>query len=98
MPKIVRVSDADMSWLEQNHDRVSYHVAAKRIGCCVDTLKRILMREGLQDFDGAKYQVGRREDKTKMWERPCIACGSKESRPKLWYFCTPCRSERGYSE
>jgi hypothetical protein len=52
MPRIVSVSDADLDWLRSNHDAHSYSDMAQRIGCCVDTLKRILVREGLQEFNG----------------------------------------------
>jgi hypothetical protein len=97
MPKVVRVSDADLSWLRQHHDSYSYSDLAQRIGCCVDTLKRILVREGLQEFDGAKYQV-RREFDEKTWSRPCMSCGSKEVRPKNWFFCRPCRKDIGYED
>ena len=39
MPKVVRVSDTDLQWLREEHDRHSYSDLATRIGCCVDTLK-----------------------------------------------------------
>ena len=48
---------------------------------CVDTLKRILVREGLRDFEGAKYVVARKVT-VAMWERPCMDCKSTELRPK----------------
>ena len=78
MPKVVRVSDSDLDWLREEHDRHSYSDLATRLGCCVDTLKRILVREGLQEFDGAKYQV-RRDFDEKMWSRPCMSCGNSVS-------------------
>ena len=97
MPKMVHVSDADLNWLKENHYDYSYPDMAQRIGCCVDTLKRILVREGLQEFDGAKYQV-RTIDKSKLWTRPCMSCGEEEERPRFWYFCTACRKGMGYTE
>ena len=39
MPKVVRVSDSDLDWLREEHDRHSYSDLATRLGCCVDTLK-----------------------------------------------------------
>ena len=54
MPKMVHVSDADLNWLKENHYDYSYPDMAQRIGCCVEPLKRIPVREGLQEFDGAK--------------------------------------------
>jgi hypothetical protein len=97
MPKPVRVSNTDLDWLRANHDSHSYTELARRFGCCVDTLKRILVREGLQEFDGAKYQV-RREFDEKLWARPCMCCSSTELRPKNWFFCRPCRKKMGYED
>lgn len=98
MPKTVHVSDADLNWLKKNHTTHSYPDMARRIGCCVDTLKRILVREGLQEFEGAKYQVAQRNHKQAMWERPCMGCGEPEHRPRFWYFCRSCRKNLGYTE
>lgn len=97
MPRVVRVSDTDMDWLRDNHDAHSYSDMAQRIGCCVDTLKRILVREGLQEFDGAKYQVCRDFEEA-QWTRPCMSCGCKKTRPKNWFFCRPCRKQMGYDD
>ncbi len=97
LPKVVRVKDTDLNWLRDNHNKHSYTDMAERIGCCVDTLKRILVREGLQEFDGAKYQV-RRDFSGKTWVRPCMSCGDTEERPKNWFFCRPCRKKMGYED
>ena len=93
----IKLSDDDIAWLRDVHEYESYPDMAKRFGCCVDTLKRILVREGLQDFDGAKYQVRRKSNVT-FWQRPCLDCGSDESRPRMWFYCTSCRKSRGYSD
>lgn len=98
MPKMVRVTDANLTWLKENHDTETYIDMAKRLDCCVDTLKRILVREDLQDFDGAKYQVRTKIDPSKMWKRPCMTCGEEEERPRFWYFCNKCRKTMGYTE
>ena len=97
MPKVVRVSDTDLTWLRDSHHDHSYSELAARIGCCVDTLKRILVREGLQEFDGAKYQV-RRDFEEKVWTRPCMSCGSTDERPRNWFFCKTCRKTMGYED
>tara|TARA_X000001382_G_C3165503_1_gene177711 strand:+ start:146 stop:439 length:294 start_codon:yes stop_codon:yes gene_type:complete len=97
MPRPIVVSDSDKQWLTSNHKKLSYHQLADRLGCCVDTLKRILVREGLQEFDGAKYQV-RRDFEEKKWAKPCIGCGDTKSRPKNYFFCTSCRREMGYED
>jgi hypothetical protein len=97
MPRVIRVTDADLSWLQKNHRTTNYSEMARRIGCCVDTLKRILVREGLQEFDGAKYQV-RRNFEEILWSRPCMSCGDTHKRPKNWFFCKPCRKDMGYED
>ena len=97
MPKSVQMTDADRQWLRQHHNDYTYKFMAGQIGCCVDTLKRILVREGLQEFDGAKYELPR-DHKVAQWERPCMSCGSTEKRPKFWFFCRSCRSSLGYED
>ena len=97
MPKVVNVSDTQMDWLRENHDSMSLNDVATRIGVCVDTLKRILVREGIREFEGAKYVVARKES-VSMWDRPCMECGKRESRPKNWYYCKDCRACRGYED
>lgn len=95
MPKVVRLTDEQMNWLEENHTKFSYNALAARLSCHVDTLKRILAREGLQEFDGAKYTPAQ---KTETWTRPCITCGCKKPRPKNWFMCGVCRRRAGYEE
>jgi len=97
LPTKVRIGETDLLWLYKNHDKKTYSEQADRLGCCVDTLKRILVREGLQEFDGAKYQV-RRDFKEQMWSRPCMDCGDNAERPKNHYFCKACRKTRGYED
>ena len=97
MPRKVLISEENMAWLRAEHRHHSYLAMAKRIGCCVDTLKRILVREGLQEFDGAKYQVKRAHDQD-MWDRPCIVCKDTTPRPRNQYMCGKCRRRAGYSD
>lgn len=97
MPKVVQISDDNMHWLSQHHANVTLTEAARKLSVCVDTLKRILVREGLRDFEGAKYVVARKET-VNMWTRPCMDCGSTELRPKNWYYCRKCRADRGYED
>lgn len=63
---------------------------AKEAGCCVDTLKRILNREGIAVFSAAKYQTSKRERQA-TWVRPCLSCGSKKPRPKWQFVCNACK-------
>lgn len=97
MPILLAHSEEDLTWLRANHDKVTLTDAAKRMNVCVDTLKRLLVKEGLREFPGAKYQVARlRYQET--WDRPCLACGERQTRPRNWFFCRPCRSSRGYDD
>lgn len=89
MGRKISISEEDMAWLRKNHEHLSYGTMAKRLGCCKDTLKRILVREGLQEFDGAKYTP---VPKVNTWNRPCMRCGCTKSRPKNLYYCDPCRA------
>ncbi len=97
MPKVVVMTIEKVGWLKDHHEEHSYTELARHFNCCVDTLKRILMREGIEYFDGAKYQV-KRHAGIKNWSRPCISCGNEKSRPCSWYFCVPCRRKFGYED
>jgi hypothetical protein len=66
-------------------------VMARHVGCCTDTLKRILMRHGLAFFDGAKYAVAV-SSTYKMWTRPCLYCKDDSPRPKNQYICDKCHT------
>ena len=86
-------TEAQLEWLEQAVERgVTFKVMAAEIEVCVDTLKRILHRHGIMEFDGAQYQI--RPDYI-MWERPCMGCGDKTPRPKNLFFCHGCRPSDG---
>ena len=63
---------------------------ADQVGCCVDTLKRILNRENIAIYTAAKYQTSKTKN-AGSWARPCMKCGSKKSRPRWQYICTPCK-------
>lgn len=97
MPVLLAHKPEDLQWLREHHHEVTLTAAAERMHVCVDTLKRLLVKEGLRDFPGAKYTVARQREVV-TWERPCISCRSTEKRPKGWYFCRPCRSARGYDD
>lgn len=96
MPKTINVSDEQRDWLAQNYGRITIVEIAQTLGCHVDTAKRILAREGLADFPGAKY-VPKPPPPT-MWTRPCINCKSTERRPRLHFMCSRCRRAAGYSD
>lgn len=87
MSRKVQLSRDDLSWLKSNHSSHSHADIAERLGVCVDTAKRILMREHLQYFPGAKYQT---KPKPKTWTRECIVCGDANPRTKYQYKCDAC--------
>lgn len=74
-----------------DHD-YSYRAMARRFGCCSDTIKRILVREGLAEFNGAKYAVTANKSEIDNWERACIKCKSTNPRPRWQYVCNKCKS------
>jgi hypothetical protein len=81
------LSDEQEKWLAKSHHLYSHQELADQIGCCVDTLKRILMRRDLQFFPGAKYQS---RAAIPTWSRPCQNCGCTKLRPKFQYRCNTC--------
>ena len=85
MPRNVSVSNADLKWLQKNHLNHSYSELAQRVGCCVDTLKRILVREGLQEFEGAKYQV-RRDFEGKLGHVPVCLAATLKNALRIGFF------------
>lgn len=97
MPRPVVIPAGKMAWLYKNHKRKSYAEQARYLKINVDTLKRILVRERLQEFEGAKYQLPRDHD-LKTWERPCLICDDRTPRPKWHFYCTQCRKNLGYEE
>jgi|TARA_R110000824_G_scaffold78516_8_gene198147 IS30 family transposase len=92
MGKPVVVTPCDIEYLtDALKDELPYTQMARRLGICVDTVKRILQREGLRDFDGAKYVVALSSARNvKMWERPCIRCRDEQPRPKWQFMCKKC--------
>ena len=90
MPKRVPVSEQDLEWLRQNISELSIKDVAIKFNCCIDTAKRILHRNDIMHFDGAKYEK-RRDHDLKMWNRPCMHCQSTDTRPKNQYYCDTCR-------
>ena len=91
------VTKSHKNWLKKNHKKLPYDAQAEKLGCHPDTLKRILVRLELQEFDGAKYAV-KRDANLKTWTKPCLKCGDKTTRPKNYYYCLPCRKKMGYEE
>jgi IS30 family transposase len=71
----------------------TYKQMADYMGVCTDTLKRILVREGMAEFEGAKYTVSMKElTKSEKWNRPCLKCHGTDTRPKWQYICNTCKT------
>ena len=99
MPRRLIFSQAKMAWLRKNHHRYPLHEISAYMGCCTDTLKRLLMRENLRQFSGERYQVSRAFiEQQSQWMRPCLRCGDRDPRPKGWYMCRVCRRRAGYTD
>lgn len=74
----------------------SYRAMAEYVGVCTDTLKRMLVREGLAEFDGAKYAISpAARGEAPTWERPCMRCKDASPRPKWQYICSKCKDNVG---
>lgn len=93
MPRKIAITPEKRAYLHRHHERMEPQDVARLFDCCVDTAKRILMREGLKYFDGAKYVVAREKTAYQTWQRPCMICGCTKLRPRWQYRCEPC-SER----
>ena len=100
MPPRIALTDQDIDWLTRNHASLTFRQMARHIGCCPDTMKRILARHGLREVTNLKQLSSRTdlEAQAPMWTRPCLGCGDTEPRPKWWFFCRPCRSDMGYDD
>lgn len=96
MPKKCDIQPSDIEWLRCHHTQSTYTYMARHVGVCVDTLKRILAREGIQQFDAAKYEPAPKLS-LQFWNRPCTNCRSPERRPKWQYFCSRCQRHYGLS-
>ncbi|WP_138465371.1 hypothetical protein [Poseidonocella sp. HB161398] len=90
MPRKIAISPEDTRWLTAVHATASYADMARRLKCHPDTLRRILVRLGLQEFEGAKYALTPKTH-VKMWTRACLGCGDRKPRPRNLYFCDCCR-------
>lgn len=91
----VKVTEQLLDWLDEAIDtEQSYQYMAAHIGCCTDTLKRILHRHGLVEYEGAKYQ-SLTIDPGPQWSRPCMKCKAETLRAKWQYFCNHCTERNG---
>lgn len=86
MPKTTDLTPEHIEWLRVSQEETLV-AQAERIGVCVDTLKRILVREGIRQFEGAKFVAPL---KVNNWTRPCLICRKSVKRPKWQFICDKC--------
>lgn len=90
MPKHISVTAEDIEWLRSAYATgTPFKEMAKRLGMCVDTVKRMMMRHGIAEFEAAKYVAISTPEP--QWSRPCMSCGDDTPRPKNLYLCPRCR-------
>lgn len=90
-----RLTADQEEYLKQNHLTTTYAEMSRHIGVHHDTLKRILVRMGLQEFNGAKYHA---TIVLKKWKRPCIRCKCTKERPANQYICVECKQIVDYED
>lgn len=93
MPRIVITAEIRAMLTSSYSSGIPLKHIAIQLNVCVDTLKRILMREHIAHFDGAKYAVAQKHQ-TRTWTRPCMVCHSTKPRPHSQYICTPCHESQ----
>ena len=90
------ITEEDRIWLRKAvKDGVPRKVMATYLGVCEDTARRILQREDILHFDGAKFVAA---PVIPMWTRPCIKCKTTLERPKNQYVCDTCREDHSTSD
>jgi hypothetical protein len=91
-PKRRRLTEQEREELAHMHEGgATIRAMARTFGVCSDTLKRILVREGLADYEGAKFSVSA-SSLEQTWTRPCSRCGCTKPRPKNHYRCEVCKA------
>lgn len=79
--------------LDMLEDGYTYKQMASFMEVCTDTLKRILVREGLAEFNGAKYAIApSHKSQMPTWDRKCLKCKRMYTLPKWQYICDKCTS------
>lgn len=92
MGKKRTITAEQLDWLRTAvNDGTSRREMAAYLAVCEDTARRILHRNGILEFDGAKFHS---LPPTLMWSKPCLYCKCDEPRPKNQYICDPCKKER----
>lgn len=89
--KRVPLTQEQLDFIHDNYLNLSVTKLAAHIGCCSDTMRRILVREGLREYGGAKYVAAMPQPP--MWTRPCMNCKDTKPRPKNHYLCQRCKDD-----
>lgn len=82
-------SREQVQWLIENHKTSTLVECSKHLGFCPDTLRRVLVREGVASYPGAKYTVSRKR-LARHWNRPCMRCKCTKTRERNQYLCVKC--------
>jgi hypothetical protein len=98
MPRKIPVTQETVAWLANAVDsQMPLDRMAAHVGCCLDTLKRILMRHELMEFSGAKYIPSRRH-RAAFWERRCLTCRTIKKLPRNKFMCLECKVRHGVAD
>lgn len=89
MSRTFSTTPEQLAYLRANFGKQTLKSMAANLGCNVDTLKRILVRQGIANFPGAKFVPSRASQET-FWTRPCMRCRDTTERPRNQYICDRC--------
>lgn len=71
------------------------HVATY-LEVCVDTCKRIVVREGIRHLESVKYHPGNTTN-TERWTRRCLSCRDLKTMIRWQYVCNDCKDNQAKS-
>jgi len=95
MPRRANISEGQLQFLRvASAMKIPYSTMAREIGVCTDTCKRVLHKNRIVQFTGAKY-IAAELPEIQMWSRPCSCCGDKTPRPKWQFYCQSCKRKLG---
>lgn len=94
MPKVVQLTPEQETWLATYGAIAPIGDVANALNCCRDTARRILTRRGIRFYKGEKFIPHRKsiEPPPPTWDRPCLNCGRRETRERVYFLCTTCRA------
>lgn len=90
MGKPTPVTEEQLEWLrEAVANGITRREMAAYMQVCEDTVRRILHKNMILEFDGAKFH---NLPPIIQWCRPCMYCKCTKERPKNQYICDCCKS------